>query len=283
MILLNFLVPHPNDNPIIYKEKKKECCQLCLQCQLFFVLCRLRNGFDLKDVSFRFGLISQTGSALFNSWIKYMYLRLGSLSLWPDRQTLIRNMTAEYRKDFPTTLAIIDCTELKTERPSSLKAQSQCYSDYKSGTTIKALVVTDSRGSFMFTSTLFSGSISDKDICERGHFYQLLRDLLETGKIQPGDGIMSDKGFLIEKELNDLGPKLNIPPFSSAAHQMAPTDVALTRKIAKHRIHVERAIKKIRDFKLVGRRIPISLFGSINEIWFVCCSLTLFQSMLVKK
>ena len=75
-------------------------------------------------------------------------------------------MPLKCKEEFPTCLAIIDCTEIRTEKPSSFKTQSQCYSDYKSITTLKSLVVTDPRESVMFISELFSGSISDNDICK---------------------------------------------------------------------------------------------------------------------
>jgi hypothetical protein len=91
------------------------------------------------------------------------------------------------------------------------------------------------------------------------------------GCIQDNDGIMADKGFRIEKDLQELKLKLNIPPFASSASKMSVGDVALTRKIAAHRIHIERAINQIKNFKLVNRRIPGTLFHSINEIWSVSC------------
>lgn len=282
LVLFNFLVPNERENPVKYSEKHNACSRLALKEQLLLVLCRLRNGFHLKDLAFRFNISSQVVSVTFNSWIQFMYKKLGYLSLWPHREVIMNNMSSQFKADFPNTLAIIDCTELKTETPSSLSAQSQLYSEYKSSTTLKALVVTDSRGSFMFSSPLFTGSISDKEICEKGGFFDVLKDLLKEGFIQEGDSIMADKGFRIDKELAELKLKLNIPPFSTKAGQMSASDVNLTRKIAKHRIHVERIMSKIKNFKLLSRKIPVTLFSNINEIWMVCCYLTSFQNVLVK-
>ncbi len=70
----------------------------------------------------------------------------------------------------------------------------------------------DPRGSPIFISALFSGSISDNDICKQSVFYELLQEMIDHGRIQAGDGIMADKGFRIEKELSSLGLTLNIPP-----------------------------------------------------------------------
>ena len=54
------------------------------------------------------------------------------------------------------------------------------------------------------------------------------------------------KGFTITKELNEIGINLNIPPFAPGnGSQMSAGNTALTQKIAKHRIHIERLIAKI--------------------------------------
>jgi len=50
------------------------------------------------------------------------------------------------KRDCPTTFAILDRTELKIERPTSLLRQSQSYSDYESTNTLKGLVACDPRG-----------------------------------------------------------------------------------------------------------------------------------------
>ena len=55
-------------------------------------------------------------------------------------------------------------------------------------------------GALMFVSALFSGSISDNEICVQSGFYEHLT------KTIAGDAIKADKGgFTINKELEDLG------------------------------------------------------------------------------
>lgn len=105
--------------------------------------------------------------------------RLGGLDIWPHRETF-ENIPESYKKDFPNTLVIIDCTELKVQKPSSLHRQRQCYSDSISSTTFKGLVGVDPRGSVIFSSMLFTGSISDKDITEENGFRKLLSDLTRS-------------------------------------------------------------------------------------------------------
>ncbi|CAG6022063.1 unnamed protein product, partial [Menidia menidia] len=133
------------------------------------------------------------------------------------------------------------------------------------------------------SAELFTGSISDKAITKASGFYETIQQLKDVGYIQNGDGVMADKGFTIKDEINALGLSLNIPPFASADKQLSQANLALTDKIARHRVHVERLISRIKDFQIVGCTIPAILFPKLNRIWAVCCYLTLFQGFVLKK
>ena len=124
------------------------------------------------------------------------------------------------------------------------QVQSQCYSDYKSSTTLKSLVAVDPMGALMFVSALFSGSISDIEICVQSGFCEYLSRKIAQGHLKAGDVIMADKGFTIDKELKEL--ELKTPPFASSAAQMSVSDVGYTNLIAVQRIHVERRKGRIK-------------------------------------
>ena len=250
---------------------------------LFLTLCRLRHNFGLKDLCVRFGISLQSAGVVFNEWSTHMYCKLGQLNIWPHRDDIIKNMPNEFKADFPTTLIINDGTEMKTQVPCALALQSQLYSDYKSSTTLKALIGCDPRGTVIFVSELFTGSESDKALTEQSGFYDLLKILKLHGYVKEGDAIMADKGFTIGDELKKLGLLLNIPPFAASGKQMPISDTLLTQKIAKHRVHIERVIAKVKTYKILSCRIPTCLFKTINKIWSVCCYLTLFQDVFIKK
>ena len=76
---------------------------------------------------------------------------------------------------------------------------------------------------------------------------------------------MADKGFTIE-DLLPLGVTLNIPPYFGQAPQMSPEDVVKTQVIAVLRIHVERALNKIKNVYIWDRVTPLSLFPVINQM-----------------
>lgn len=58
---------------------------------------------------------------------------------------------------------------------------------------------------------------------------------------------MADKGFTVGNLL-PLGVEINIPPFLGSDQQMFPEKVLKTQEIASLRIHIERAINKIKNF-----------------------------------
>ena len=60
---------------------------------------------------------------------------------------------------------------------------------------------------------------------------------------------MADKGVTIQ-DLLPLGVTLNIPPFLGQDQQMQSEDVIETQQIASLRIHIERAINKIKNFHI---------------------------------
>jgi hypothetical protein len=80
--------------------------------------------------------------------------------------------------------------------------------------------------------------------------WQLTNDCDILKLLQPGDTVMADRGFEIADMLQ-LGVGLNIPPFLGEPKKFSEQDEIKTRRIAKHRIHVERAIQRIRRFRML--------------------------------
>lgn len=158
-----------------------------------------------------------------------MCMMLGAIPIWPHRDEIIKSMPLQFKSEFPRTLAIIDCTELKTQKPSSLKLQSQMYSDYKSGTTLKGVIACDPMGIVVFVSELFTCSMTDVTITEKSRFYKLLYQLMVAGYIHQGDCIMTDKGFTKSSELESLKLHLNLPSFVKSGTQISQSDVDITQ------------------------------------------------------
>jgi len=103
-------------------------------------------------------------------------------------------------------------------------------------------------------------------------------DLLEQG-----DDVMADKGFTITEALKKKGATLNIPPFlrESLSGQFTVNEVEQTQQIAAVRIHVERAIRRIKEYHFFDSVVPLSLIGSIDQLWVICSILCNFRGPLI--
>jgi len=111
----------------------------------------------------------------------------------------------------------------------------------------------------VFISHLYAGSRSVSD-------QALTRDCGILELIEPGDSNMADKGFDIAYDVLLCGAKLNIPPFLKDQKQLSK-NVILTRQIASLRIHVERAIGRIKQYRILSSVVPLTIVNSIDSIW----------------
>ena len=91
---------------------------------------------------------------------------------------------------------------------------------------------------------------------------------------------MADRGFNIQDDLTPLGVRVNIPPFLRGKEQLEPNELVETRRITSLRIHVERAMERIKNFHVFDRTIPSSLTEVAEQMFFVCAVLTNFHRPL---
>lgn len=92
---------------------------------------------------------------------------------------------------------------------------------------------------------------------------------------------MADRGFTIKDMLQELKIELNLPPFMEGRKQLPAGEVQEGRKIASLRIHVERAIGRLKNFGILSETIPLNLSRLTNQIVHVCAFLCNFQPALV--
>ena len=193
------------------------------------------------------------------SWVNFLYFKLGSIPIWPSKEEILETMPTSFKKTYPNTRCIIDCTELFCQSPSSLNTQSCLYSSYKSHVTYKGLVGIAPSGAVIFVSQLYDGSISDKEIVSRSGF-------LKNELWSDGESVMADRGFTIHDELARVGVSLNITAFLGTRYYLTKAEVKASQTIASIRIHVQRAIQRIKTYSIIGNETPLTLHGSINQI-----------------
>ena len=77
------------------------------------------------------------------------------------------------------------------------------------------------------------------------------------------------------------GTTLNIPPFKGTRAQLSALETEETKKIASVRIHVERAIQRIKNYHILDGIMPLKLHPLADEIFQTCALLTNFLPPLV--
>ena len=101
---------------------------LSLEDQLLMLMVRLRLGRLQEELAYMFAVDPGTVSRILNTWINYVYLRLGMIPIWPSWEDVKKSMPPAFQRRYPDTSIIIDATELPVEKPSTLALQSQLYS-----------------------------------------------------------------------------------------------------------------------------------------------------------
>ena len=94
--------------------------------------------------------------------------------------------------------------------------------------------------------------------------------------LENGDDIMADRGFLIRDLLALSGATF------AYGKQLSTRATTKTRRIARARINVERAIGRMKLFKIVDGTIPLNLVPLLDQIVFICCALSNLNKQLVK-
>ena len=80
--------------------------------ELFMTLVWLKNAFPLYHLSLLFQIPVSTVSRHLISWVNFLYFKLGSIPIWPSKEEILETMPTSFKKTYPNTRCIIDCTKL---------------------------------------------------------------------------------------------------------------------------------------------------------------------------
>ena len=239
--------------------------------EFFMVLVRLRCAFPVEDLGIRFEMSTSNVSRIMITWIDFLHSQFRTLPIWASKETVKNTMPKCFKDMYPTTRVIIDCTEIFTEMPTSYRSQSATFSSYKHHNTAKGLVGIAPSGAVTFVSELYAGRSSDQKITKHCGILNLLEN---------GDSLMADRGFDIEEDL-PANVSLNIPPFLNGKPQLILKEELQTRGIASVRVHVERAIERVKNCQILQTVFPLSMAPELNKIWVICCYLVNFLPPLI--
>ena len=241
--------------------------------QIFMTLMKLRLNSKLKDLAARFDITVKQTSHIITAVVPVLAAQLSFLIKWPSKEACRRTLPKVYSKTYPRCRVIIDCTEIFIEKPSNLGARSATWSNYKHHHTMKVLVGIAPTGAISFVSKCWGGRVSDKHLTQKSGFLNF---------IERGDQVLGDRGFLITEDIANCGAELIIPSFTKGFKQLPKRQVEISRQISRVRIHVERAIRRIKEFAIVKETYPISLIKHADSVVKICSALTNLQPQLVQ-
>jgi len=194
---------------------------------------KLRLNIGDQDLAYRFGIHQSTISRYFNKWLDILY----HISELAKREELLRIMPVDFRTDFGKYVIIMDCFVIFIERPTSLMARAQTWSNYKKHNIVKFLIGITPQGTVGFISKGWGGRASDVHITEHSG---LLHHLLS------GDVVLADRGFNIQELAGMYCAEVKIPPFTKGKKQLSKMEIDGARRLSSIRIHVERVIGMVR-------------------------------------
>lgn len=121
-----------------------------------------------------------------------------------------------------------------------------------------------------FISKPYGGRSSDAYITNNSGFLD---------KLEPGDVILADKGF---PEIQTDGVITVIPPRKRPGQkQFSVAQMATTKKIALNRIHVERMIQRMKQYKILSHTLDLKLLAHIHKILRVIALLANCQRHII--
>lgn len=229
---------------------------LCSGDLVLMVMVKLYHNVSISFLAFLFGVHRTTASENLKTAICILSHVLGAAVFIPSDESIEENLTVYFRK-FPHTKIILDCTEIAIQRPADLTSRIITYSHYKKTYTAKVLTGCAPTGMITFVSNAYGGRTSDCFITKKSKVLE---------KCSPLEQVMVDKGFLIDKLCDDARVELVRPPFLRNKQRMSRTDAVLNQDIARARVHVERAIQRLKVFRILQQRFPTHLMPLFDDV-----------------
>ncbi|KAM7306872.1 uncharacterized protein ISCGN_010528 [Ixodes scapularis] len=211
--------------------------------QVLMTLVRLRLSLLYGDLARRFEIsVGQVGK-VFRKVMSVLADILSKVIVWLPKEVILATMPMQFIEGgYRNTTVIIDCSEVPLQMPKRLYARGQSFSYYKGRNTVKFLIAVAPSGFVMFVSCAYGGRASDKFIVEDSFFAEYLSD---------DDQVMADRGFSLSAEMREKGVKLNIPAFTRGRKQITEKEATESRRISRLRIHVERAIGRVKTYRIL--------------------------------
>nr|XP_018906657.1 PREDICTED: uncharacterized protein LOC109036751 [Bemisia tabaci] len=244
--------------------------------EIYISLRKIRLKEPNSLLSLYFNLSPSSISRSINKAMPIMAAFLKSFIFWPNRELIQKNVPPAFFSKYSKVESIIDCFEIQIQKPSDAEKQAATWSSYKDCNTVKYLISMTPDGLVNFVSRGYTGRVSDLAIVRKSGFMDVLRE---------GTVVMTDRGFKeVEAELRKKKCILVRPPSVAKDTKHTEEEVKLTKSVASLRIHIERAIRRVREYKFLEPHSTINhnSLGIINHAVNIGCALVNLQGPLIR-
>lgn len=244
--------------------------------QILLCLTKIRLNRTFSQLVDDFGLSLSQISKIFLTKLPLISKALSPFIKSFSPETIKKNLPIAFRHRFHKVTCIIDCLEIEIQKPTIAVRQAMTWSEYKKANTIKYLVACTPDGLISFVSPGYGGRISDVNLVEHCKFLD---------RLEPKSCILADRGFKhIEHYIKQRNFTLMRPPSVSIVSKLTKSEVRLTKQIASLRIHIERVIRRIREFSILKPHSVVNsnLIPVLDECIVTACALINLQDSLIK-
>ena len=126
--------------------------------------------------------------------------------------------------------------------------------------TSKFLVAISPNGAISWILSTYGGRTNDVYIIRNSGFIDLL---------EPYDTVIADRGFKIKSDLPMKRCYFAIPPSAAKGTQMTKDNAFETNRVANLRIFVEKAIARLKWFRILKNEIPLLEMPLLDDIVIV--------------
>lgn len=243
---------------------------------ILIVLKKIRLNDAFYRLALDFGISVSTVAKIFGKDLITLAAHFKNLIYWPQPDFIKFNLPIGFRVRYNNVQSIIDCFEIQIEQPTNSLHQSLTWSEYKKANTLKYLISSTPDGIINFVSEGYGGRVTDTEIVKDCGYLDIL----------PKDsGVMADRGFKrIDSELAVRNCTLIRPPSVATGTKSTKEDIKLSKRIASLRIHIERVIRRLREFEMLQPHacIDLKMAWKLDYVVYIACGIINFQGPLIK-
>ena len=244
--------------------------------KLALVLVKLKMNVRFTNLAAMFDINMNLARSIFDQCLLALRWTVEGFIVWFEKNTIRARLPRAFKRHYPRTRAIIDCSEVECFTPNDPDLKVKLYSHYKSRYTMKFLVACAPTGEISFVSRMFGGRTTDTEITIKSGFINM---------VESGDDILGDKGFPeIDTSISQHGGLLIMPPFkrSGKGFQFTVKQTEDAYKIARVRIHVERCISRMKVFEILGY-IHADMWEQIDDVLTTISGLCNLSNDLIRE